>query len=51
MNKPDVLFQKSDYSLCNNKNIILLKSEYIVLWIIKRLVFKEEEYSLFIDIY
>ena len=53
MGKLNTLFQKPDYSnsLYDNKNIILLKSEYLAVYILEELVFEEEECSLLADIY
>ena len=48
----DKLFQRLNHSngLCDNKNVILFKPEYLVVYIIEELVFKEEECSLLLNI-
>jgi len=53
MDKLDILFWRLDNSnsFYNNKNIVLLKPEHLVVWAIKELAFKEEKYNLLMDIY
>ena len=53
LRKLNILSQRPDYSniLHNNENMILIKLEYLVVCAIEGLAFKEEEYSLLIDIY
>ena len=52
ISKSDTLSQKLDISgsLYNNKGMVLLKPKFLVVYIIKELAFKEEEYSLLSNI-
>ena len=36
--------------LYHNDNVVLLKLEYLVVYILEELVFKREEHSFFVDI-
>lgn len=53
MEKLDTLFPRLDHDngLCDNKNVVLLKLEYLVVCIIKKLVIKRKKHSLLINIY
>ena len=48
-----MLSQRSDYgnSSHDNKDVVLIKLEFLVVYVIEELVFKGEEHSLLIDIY
>ena len=45
MEKPDILSWRPDHNngLYNNKNIILIKPEFLIIHIIEGLTFKEKE--------
>ena len=47
MRKPDVLSWELDHSnsSCDNKDVVLIKPEFLVVYVIKGLVFKEVEHS------
>jgi len=53
ISKLDIQSQRLDYnnSLYNNKNVVLLKLEYLAVCGLERLVLKGEEYNLLMDIY
>ena len=53
INKLDILSQRLDHSnsLYDNKNMILLKPEYITVYALKLLAFKEKKHGLLTDIH
>ena len=53
ISKLDIQSQRLDYnnSLYNNKNVVLLKLEYLAVCGLERLVLKGEEYSFLMDIH
>jgi len=52
IDKLDVLYQRPDHdnSLCDNKYVVLLKPEYLVVCVLEGLAFEEEKCSLLINI-
>ena len=53
MGKLDALFRRLDYKNClsDNKDVVLIKLEFLVVQMIERLAFEEKEHSLLINIY
>jgi len=53
IDKPDILFQRPHYDNGSheNENVVLIKLEYLVVYVIEELVFKREKYSFLVNIY
>jgi len=53
MGKPNALFERLDYEDCShdNEDVVLIKLEFLVVQMMERLAFEEEEYSLLTNIY
>ena len=53
MGEPNILSQRLDHrdSLYNNKNVVLIKLEFLLVYVIEGLTFKEEKHSFLTNIY
>ena len=52
MEKPDMLSQWPDHGdgSCDNKNIVLLKPEFLTVHVLERIAFKNKKKNLLVDI-
>jgi len=53
MGELNILSQRLDYRdrLCDNKNVVLIKLEFLLVYVMEGLAFKEEEHSFLTNIY